>query len=85
MFATSIAAVFRPDNSAPASGARWKKIKAALAESRPTTRNAGGKSLASMAANEAREMRTTIPKTLHAAELPDWQDVRADVRVTAKQ
>jgi hypothetical protein len=42
-------------------------------------------SLASMAANEAREMRTTIPKTLHAAELPDWQDVRADVRVTAKQ
>ncbi len=43
-------AVFRPESSAPASGAKPKKIIAALAAIAATTRNAGGKSFTPIAA-----------------------------------
>ncbi len=42
-------------------------------------------SVQSMAPNESRELRAAIPQTLQASEMPDWQDLRSDVRVTARE
>ncbi len=38
-----------------------------------------------MVPNESRELRTAISQTLPAAQMPDWQDLRADVRITARE
>ena len=37
-----------------------------------------------MAANESRELQTTIPRELHSYELPEWRDLRVETHVTAK-